>query len=191
MSHKWIIAWMMISGLIVVLFSLAIPAQAQESTPENDANCVACHEHQYFLYDSGKWFCLCDAPMHCVYCHGGRTDTSTKELAHEGLVLYPTREHAARCQTCHTEDYMSRVVTFASVAGISSTPQTIITATPHQSVTALVSQQPIALFFHLGQLGPWQQVGVVVLTLILIGILILGYRCWKADCLAKAGPKST
>ncbi len=30
-----------------------------------------------------------------------------EEVAHEGLVLYPTREHAERCQARHTEDYMN------------------------------------------------------------------------------------
>jgi hypothetical protein len=189
MANKGLVAWIVIFGM-VVLFPFS-SVQAQEETPENDANCVSCHEHQYYLYDSGKWFCLCDAPMHCVYCHGGRTDTYVKELAHEGLVLYPTRDHAARCQTCHTEDYMSRAVTFASVAGISSTPRSIITATPDQQDAALIEQQQTSLFFHLGQIEAWRQVLIGVLVLVFIAIAILSYRCWKADCLEKTQQKNS
>jgi hypothetical protein len=187
MFKKWIAALVIFIGSVVLLVPWAIPARAQEATPENDDNCVSCHEHQYYVYDSGKWFCLCEAPMHCVYCHGGRTDSFVKEIAHEGLVLYPTRSHAERCQTCHTEDYMSRVVTFESLAGVSSTPIPIITATPFESTTTPMEQQP-AILLRLDQLGPWRLVGLGVLGIAMAGILIFGYRCWRADCLSKIMP---
>jgi hypothetical protein len=187
MSQKLIAVWMIVIGMAILLARWAIPAHAQKATPENDANCVACHEHQYYVYDNGKWFCLCDAPMHCVYCHGGRTDTTVVEKqAHEGLVLYPTRDHAARCQTCHTEDYMSRVVTFEMAAGVSSTPLAIITATPIEPTAALIEEsQASPLMLRLNQLGPWRLTGLGVLGIAMIGILIFGFRCWKADCLAR------
>jgi hypothetical protein len=186
MLRKWIAVWSITLGMVIVLLVQTIPSRGQEPTPENDANCVACHEHQYYLYDSGKWFCLCDAPMHCVYCHGGRTDSLVEEVAHEGLVLYPTRSHAERCQTCHTEDYMTRVVTFETVAGVSSTPIPIITATPKKLVSMLVEEPPSnPLLLRLGQLELWRQVGAGVLTIALIGIMIFSYRCWKADCIAR------
>jgi hypothetical protein len=164
---------------------VAIPVHAQDATPENDENCVACHEHEYYVYDNGKWFCLCDAPMHCVYCHGGRTDSSIEEVAHEGLVLYPTREHASRCQTCHGEDYLSRVVAFSNVAGISSTPQPVVTATAVEPASSPVGQHPTLLLVRFSQLEPWRQAVVGALALALVGVAIFGYRCWKADCLAK------
>jgi len=188
LSRKWFAVGVMIIGAMILLLPWTIPTHAQEPTPENDANCVACHEHQYYLYDSGKWFCLCDAPMHCVYCHSGRTDSPVKEVAHEGLVLYPTRDHAERCETCHTEDYLSRVVTFDAVAGISSTPLPIITATAIEPAAVLVEEQPAQLLLRLSQLEPWRLVGLGVLGIVMVGILIFGYRCWKADCLAKNQP---
>lgn len=189
MLRKWIAVWSIILGVVILLVGLAIPTRAQEPTPENDANCVVCHEHRYYLYDSGKWFCLCDAPMHCVYCHGGRTDSPVEEIAHEGLVLYPTRDHAERCQTCHTEDYMSRVVTFETVAGVSSTPLPIITATPNEPAAALVEGLPSnPLLLRLSQLEPWRLIVLGVITIMLVGIMIFGYRCWKADCLAQSKP---
>lgn len=185
MPQKWFTFMILIIGLVIILVLQATPVQAQEPTPENDANCVSCHEHQYYLYDSGKWFCLCDAPMHCVYCHNGRTDSMVKEVAHEGLVLYPTHDNAARCQACHPEDYASRVVTFASVAGIRSTPQSLITATPSEPIAAALEKPPSAPWLRLSQLEPWRLVGLGILAIALIGIVIFGYRCWKADCLAK------
>ena len=188
MSKRWIFVWLIFIGAVILLTPWAEPARAQDATPENDANCVSCHEHQYYVYDSGKWFCLCDAPMHCVYCHGGRTGSLVKEVAHEELVLYPTRNHAERCQTCHTEDYMSRVVTFETKAGVSSTPLSIITATPAELPAAPVESQPSPLLERLSQLGSWRLVGLGFLAIVLVGIMIFGYRCWKADCLGRLQP---
>ena len=186
MSRSRFILWMICIGFMILL--QAGPAHAQEPTPGNDANCVACHEHQYYVYDSGKWFCLCDAPMHCVYCHDGRTDSQVKEIAHEGLVLYPTSNQAERCQACHEEDYMSRVVTFDTVAGISATSQPLITATAAELLAVQAEQRPAPPLLRLGQLEPWRLVVLGVLGIALIGIISMGYRCWKADCLLKSRP---
>ena len=187
MRHKWFLIWMLILAGFALLLSPAKTVLAQELAPENDANCVACHEHQYYLYDSGKWFCLCDAPMHCVYCHGGRTDSINKDIAHEGLVLYPTRNHAERCQACHTEDYISRVVSFEAAAGVSFTPIPMVTATPGVLEQDSTGQSPAnAVLLHLSQLQPWQMFGLGIITLVMVAILILAYRCWKSDCLAKS-----
>ncbi len=188
MSRKWIVLGIVLFSLAGLLLLPAALAQAQEPTPtpENDANCVSCHEHQYYLYDSGKWFCLCEAPMHCVYCHGGRIDSYNEDVAHEGLVLYPTRNHAERCQTCHTEDYMSRVVTFETVAGVSNTPIPIITATPVESIAVTAHEPPSSpLLLRLSQLEPWKLVGLGGLGIAMIAVLFFGYRCWKADCMPK------
>jgi hypothetical protein len=185
MSRRWIGLGLLFLGVLgMLLLAPAFPAYAQTPgpTPENDATCVACHTHRYYLYDEGKWYCLCDAPMHCVYCHGGRTDTMDKEQAHAGLVLYPTRNHAERCQTCHTEDYMARVVAFADEAGVSATPQPIVTATSAE-VTALTSAPLTPPLLR--QLAAWQWVGLALVGAALIGVLIFGYRCWRADCLPK------
>jgi hypothetical protein len=189
MVRKWKIISTIILGAIVLLLFQVLPGRAQEPTPtpENDSNCVACHSHQYYVYDTGKWFCLCDAPMHCVYCHGGRTDSMMKDIAHEGIVLYPTRNHAERCQACHTEDYMSRVVTFETVAGVRDTPYPLMTATAIAPV-ATIEQQPPWMWLRLSQLGPWRLAGLGLLLVMFIMIVFLGYRCWKADCLARNQP---
>lgn len=177
--------WFLLIGMLILSLALASPASAQEPTPENDANCVSCHDDQYYLYDSGKYFCLCEAPMHCVYCHGGRVDSYEKEIAHEGLVLYPTRDQAQRCQTCHEEDYMSRIVKFDAIAGISPTSQVVITATPVEPAAITTAPAPAAPLFTVRRLEPWRLAGLGVLAVAFIAIAIFGYRCYQLDCLSK------
>jgi hypothetical protein len=172
-------------GALTISLAFVSPARGQEPAPENDANCVACHEDQYYLFDSGKWYCLCEAPMHCIYCHGGRTDSNVEEVAHEGLVLYPTREHAQRCQTCHTEDYLARVVKFSSIAGVSSTPLPILTATPAEVISLTSVELPAISPTRLNQLEPWRRAALGVLGVVFIIVIGFGYRCWKLDCLSK------
>lgn len=184
MLVRWLAALAILCGLMALTAPIT-PAHAQEPTPENDANCVACHEHQYYLYDSGKWFCLCDAPMHCVYCHGGRTDSPVEEVAHEGLVLYPTRGHAERCQACHKEDYMSRVVAFSEEAGVSSSPVPVITATPVAFAAVSGGPPPVSRFLNYQQFETWQLIGLGVIGVFIIGFTIFGIRCYQQDCLFK------
>lgn len=162
------------------------PAVAQEPTPQNDANCVSCHEHRYYLYDSGKYYCLCKASMHCVYCHGGRTDSYDAKVAHEGMVLYPTRHEAEQCRECHEEDYLSRVIAFEKAAGLNSASQLLITATPGATTQSLAQKPYLAVPVELpGRFEDWQIVVLGLLALTFLGVCILGYRCWKADCLFK------
>lgn len=186
MFRKWVMLGVVWIAVSILFWAQTIPVRAQEPQPtaESDANCVSCHIHEYYVYDSGKWYCLCEAPMHCVYCHSGRTDSYVKEVAHEGLVLYPTRDHAVRCQNCHVEDYMSRVVTFETVAGISQTPLPLVTATAVEPV-ALAEAPSSLLQLFLSRLDLWQVIGLGILAFGLIVIFIFGYRCWRADCLAK------
>jgi hypothetical protein len=185
MSRWRLSLFLLLAAALVLSLAPVAPARGQEPTPESDANCVACHTNQYYLYDSGKYYCLCEAPMHCVYCHGGRTDSDVAEIAHQGLVLYPTREHAERCRACHTEDYLARAVKFAAIAGVSSTPQPILTATPQKGIGPISTEPPYVSLTRLGQLAPWRLIGLGVLGVALILVIAFGYHCWKLDCLSK------
>jgi hypothetical protein len=46
-----------------------------------------------------------------------------------------------------------------------------------------VAEEPPSnpLLLHLNQLEPWRLVGLGVLIIALLGIILFGYRCWKAD----------
>jgi hypothetical protein len=188
MSRKWLAVLLIGFGLCFLTALAAGPVRAQGAVVENDANCVSCHEHQYYMYDNGKYFCLCEAPMHCVYCHNGRTDSYTKEVAHEGLVLYPTQNEAESCQSCHGADAMARVVTFDEIAGIGSEPIPVITATPAAQAAAPVQSPPVPPLLHLGQMEPWRQGFLIIVGFALVSVLFIGYRCWITDCQAKLLP---
>jgi hypothetical protein len=53
----------------------ANPALAQEGDLPKDGTCIDCHQDQYQLYDSGKWYCLCKTNVRCTECHAGRKKT--------------------------------------------------------------------------------------------------------------------
>ncbi len=88
--------------------------------------------------------------------------------------------------TASTADYTERVVTFASIAGISNTPQPMITATPAQAnLVQQVETLPPGLS-RLSRIPAWRLglLGIVLLAMLVL--VIFGYRCWKADCLLKS-----
>lgn len=183
MFRKKAYIWYLCLCVVVISLAWAPPIQAQDDPPADNDNCLYCHENQYYLYDTGKWYCLCEAPMHCIYCHGGRTDSLKEEVAHEGLVLSPTKENAARCQTCHTEDYLGRVVKFASVAGIRPTRAPVVTATPAAGMT--VSAPPTMTQPSSGRFEPWQSALLGLLGVVSVALIFFAARCYRLDCLQR------
>jgi len=113
-----------ISGLVLLILSLFLttPAHAQTPDPEVDnGNCITCHEDLYFNHDTGNWFCLREAPMRCVDCHGGDPTATTQEAAHYDRSAHPiVNEDISRCQECHTDpdECCECVSKFEQVAGV-------------------------------------------------------------------------
>jgi hypothetical protein len=48
-NRSSLIRWLAGLAILCGLLAFTAPAQAQEPTPENDANCMVCHEHQYYV----------------------------------------------------------------------------------------------------------------------------------------------
>jgi len=97
--------------------------------PPQQGTCISCHENLYFLHDTGKWYCLRDAPMGC---HGGDPTAVTKEQAHANRTAHPIiNGNIARCQECHPEEASERVQIFRDVAGISP----VMVAAAYVSIT--------------------------------------------------------
>jgi hypothetical protein len=111
-------------GLTLLAVSLFIttPAYAQTPDPEVDnGNCITCHEDLYFNHDTGNWFCIREAPMRCVDCHGGDPTATTQEEAHYDRSAHPVvNEDISRCRECHTDpdECCECVSKFDQVAGI-------------------------------------------------------------------------
>ena len=156
--------------LIVALF-VAEPILAQEQTPPpEECQCRQCHEQQYYLYDSGKWYCLCKAPMTCVHCHGGNGRETNADLAHKDMLAHPFMNDAIVCQGCHKHESQARVNELVSKAGVKNMP----VAVASQLAFYTAAPQPFP------QSGPrmlefWEWFGVALMG----GVLVLLAIAWR------------
>lgn len=160
-------------SLFIALLGLALAttpnvAHADEPTPApNHGTCINCHENLYFLHDTGKWFCLKDAPMTCVDCHGGDPTATTQEKAHANRAAHPViNENILKCQECHPDKSVERVQLFREVAGISpvSVAAAYVPVAASSMVPATGQEQPSSILLWLG--GSFTLSMLVVLVLI-------------------------
>lgn len=117
-------------AITITVLSISSKVYAQESTPASEnGTCISCHENLYFLHDTGNWFCIREAPMRCVDCHGGNPSALTQAEAHADRKAHPIlNEDISKCQECHPEECSERVTKFDQVAGISA----VLVAVPYQ-----------------------------------------------------------
>jgi len=110
------------AAILVIAGFQSIPVSAQEVIPLQDqGTCMTCHEDLYFLHDTGNWFCIREAPMQCVDCHGGDPSSLKQDEAHASREAHPViNEDVSRCQECHPAECDERVKKFDQVAGISN-----------------------------------------------------------------------
>jgi hypothetical protein len=175
-----------LAGAITLVLGLS-PAMAT-ATPPPPEGCVGCHENLYQLHDTGKWFCLCAQEMSCSCCHGGDPQATTAEAAHAGMVAIPLDEQPTTCVGCHSEDSDQRIAAFVARAGVRQFHPTVAA----NSTSALANPPPIAGSFatSAGLLEPWRLAVLSALALVMAGLVIMGYRCWKADCRSRQRPTS-
>lgn len=172
MKRKLFSFWLFGCAVFLLLTTLFVvsPAAAQETPPPEECQCKACHEQQYYLYDSGKWYCLCKAPMTCVHCHGGNGRETNADLAHKGMLANPFMDNAAVCQNCHKEESQARVDEFVERAGVVTMP--IAIAEQPSFVTAEPRPFPeIAPRV----LGVWEWFSVVLVS----AVLVLLFIAWR------------
>lgn len=131
-----------LSAVVAALF-LATPVHSYAKSAEQghgDNQCLVCHENLYYLYDTGKWYCLNESPMACTYCHAGNPDVITKEGAHFNRAAHPViNENDKKCYECHPATAVSHLDEFRRVAGISQ----VMVAIPYQPVTRLESSSAV------------------------------------------------
>jgi hypothetical protein len=160
----------LLSALMAGLAVTPKMAYANQAQPiSNHDTCINCHEDLYFLHDTGKWFCLREAPMACVDCHDGDPTAVTKDKAHTNRAAYPViNENITKCQECHPEKSSERVQIFKEVAGISP----VIVAVAYVPV-AVVSEPPMhhtTGHEHSSDMNGWQPAIIIVA---LIGLMIV------------------
>lgn len=148
----------------LALFSAPTSAQARIPLQVNDGSqCVTCHEDLYYLHDTGKAYCLKDAPMACVDCHGGNPNALTKEAAHFNRAAHPViNDDDKKCYECHPAEADTRLNKFRQVAGISEIKVTVPYEPANVPVTAgfpesqperwVPPTQTIALFIVAGMM---------------------------------------
>lgn len=174
------IASLLVMAALLILGGTGL-AFAQEETPPQDSSCVNCHEEQYYLHDTGNWYCLNETKVGCTECHRGHPEMRGKECAHEGLIANPLVNGAAVCQGCHPDDYQARVQTYASVAGLRPTPLSSVSYTPSASIPQTgESTDRMRLLQALPSDGG-QVAGFSFLGVSFLASFLFVCRCWKID----------
>jgi cytochrome c553 len=184
MFHKMLGLTIIVSLLVGI--ALLIPGRTgqtltQEEIPPKDTSCINCHEDQYYLYDSGNWYCLNETKVGCTECHRGRPDTRVKESAHAGLIANPLVNDAAVCQNCHPDDYRARVQTYASIAGISPTPRPYATYVPSTPISQSGESAGGMRLLRSLPPGAWQVAGLSFFGVAFLILFLFACRCWKTD----------
>jgi hypothetical protein len=171
-------------GLLLALLLATPAAQAQDAAPTagpDDANCLNCHEDLYYLYDTGKWHCLCEASPSCLHCHGGQPGTLDEDQAHAGMIANPLQENAAVCQQCHCDDCQERVRRFIALAGgtltggrgrVYPTPGPEPTSPPRGPSTYRLPER---------LREPWRLAALGITTMELMAIAGYGLYCYRAE----------
>jgi hypothetical protein len=170
--------------LLAVALWMDPPAvQAQDVAPpdQEDANCLSCHENLYYLYDTGKWHCLCAASPGCLHCHGGQPATLDEDLAHAGMLANPLQENAAVCRACHCEDCDQHVAQFLSVAGgtVIEGPGKVYPTPGPEPTLPPGSLSGYRLPERLQEPGRLARLGLIGAGLVVLGIYC--FRCYRVE----------
>lgn len=171
---KLLVGASLTATLIVALMIpfTAVPAQARASLQASaDNNCLVCHEDLYWLRDTGKAYCLNDAPMACVDCHGGDPTALTQEAAHFNRAAHPVvNDDDKKCYQCHPSQAETRLETFRARAGIPS----LLVALPSPPASL-----PVTGGFPVSAPGEWV-LGLEAVTLFLVaGLAMVAFIVYK------------
>jgi hypothetical protein len=155
-------------------------AFAQTPHPNQDESCFKCHGNLYLLHDTGKQVCLCGTRARCSFCHGGVVGSFDMEVAHQNLIVNPITENRSVCQNCHPQDAQRRIAVFVAKAGV-KTPQPL--RPPAVAQLSAAGKTPSMLEEQAP--APWKTVAWSLIGLAAVGVLGLGWHCYRLDCLRK------
>jgi len=169
-------------GVVSAIITLATASQvyAQESPPVTEnGTCASCHEDLYFLHDTGNWFCIREAPMRCIDCHGGNPNGITQDEAHMNRKAHPiVNEDISKCQECHPEECMERLEKFDQIAGISA----VLVAAPYQPKQNFLSEDTQAESLTEPAAHPaWISFIEIIALILITGLALAIYFVHKAQ----------
>ncbi len=158
-------ASLLVVGVILlpaVSFTSQTAFADEPAPPPANVKCIVCHENLYFLHDTGNWFCLKEAPMSCVDCHGGNPNTLDKNLAHVQRSAHPViNDDVSKCRQCHPQECDERVAYFDANAGISK----VKIAVPYTPAYSLEKVAPLpAEPAGQGWLAVWEVVPLLLVA---------------------------
>ena len=122
MQNKKIIVALITAGCWLVIatslwLATAQPVRAQCGSQAS--SCKDCHETQgqkSVNTDGTGWHQSHAFGDFCYICHGGNTQSTDKDTAHEGMVP-PMNDVKASCQQCHPKDLEARAGVYADQLG--------------------------------------------------------------------------
>ncbi len=118
--NRWIPVLATACVLMVFVAAFGTPSRASAAQPAKltTNTCLTCHENLYYLYDTGKLYCITEHAERCVNCHEGNAAAIKEEESHIGLVLHPQENNGQKCLACHTNEVtQDRLAIFASEGG--------------------------------------------------------------------------
>jgi len=161
-------------GFTLALAMLTNPVPAQARAPlqsEDGSKCITCHENLYYLHDTGKAYCLKDAPMACVDCHGGDPTAITQEAAHFNRAAHPViNDDDKKCYECHPAEAATRLDKFRQVAGLSE----IKVAVPCEPAS-----NPVTSGFPESQPEQWAPTPQAIALFVVVGMMLVIFIGFK------------
>jgi len=144
-------------------------ARAQAPTQSPTPACLSCHEDQYYMYDSGCWYCITEARDRCVNCHAGNGDSMNKQEAHIGLISNPLGNGPDNCKTCHAEDTEKLVQEVISHTGFHESHE-VVSYINNVPVTDAFPEQYQSLSESQGR--GWQIPTIIVVIAVCLALLV-------------------
>lgn len=165
-TARWMFS--LLATMFLVLFAvMSMPegASAAPSTDEVSNSCLICHEDLYYLYDTGKWYCITEHQDRCTNCHEGDPTAFNKEMSHQQLIAHPQQNNGEKCLDCHTaEDAHMRMAEFESVAGFDTVIRPV----------AYVPAEPVATGFpEIAEPSPFESLPWMIGGIVLFGFWLV------------------
>jgi len=168
-------------GVFLMALALTMPVQAAPALDDgSSSSCSSCHVDRYWLFDEGKWYCVCAKRVdRCTACHLGDQSAYDEDVAHTGLVANPLVDTETYCGQCHPHDYQQRVDQFVEMTG-AQPPAEKVQPVYHPAAPETTQHEKILVTREAR--APWQLVAGLVVIVVTI-VVAAGICIWT--CVVK------